>query len=69
MDENCGIMTYKLEVQKDENGELYFEFPDELLNQMGWDAGDQLLWKELPNGNWTIEKDNGIQPEDNDNEY
>jgi len=57
MDENCGIMDYKLTVQKDENGELFFEFPDALLNQMGWDAGDTLLWEELPNGSWSIKKD------------
>ena len=57
MDEKCGIMNYKLEVQKDENGELYFEFPDELMNQMGWDIGDTLLWEELPNGSWSVKKD------------
>ena len=50
-------MDYKLTVQKDENGELFFEFPDALLNQMGWDAGDTLLWEELPNGSWSIKKD------------
>ena len=28
---------YSLEVMKDEeSGELYFEFPDALRNQMGW---------------------------------
>ena len=42
---------YSLEVMKDEeSGELYFEFPDALMNQMGWDAGDKLLWEELPGG-------------------
>jgi len=53
-------MAYTLEVQKDENGELFFEFPDALLNQVGWDAGDKLLWEELPDGSWSItkEKDN-----------
>ena len=52
--------TYELEVLKDEpTGELYFEFPDALMNQMGWDVGDTLIWEELPGGDWKLhlEKD------------
>lgn len=61
------LNTYELEVLKDEpTGELYFEFPDALMNQMGWDVGDTLIWEELPNGNWELhlEKDKN---EDTDN--
>ena len=57
MDENCGIMDYRLVVQQDENGELFFEFPDELMNETGWQVGDQLIWEEQPNGSWIIKKD------------
>jgi hypothetical protein len=47
---------YTLEVQQDSNGEYFFEFPAELLNQVGWDIGDELLWEEV-DGGWTIRKD------------
>ena len=61
----------KLEVQKDINGELFIEFPDDLMDKMGWEAGDILQWTEQLNGNWLITKKsaNTILPEDNDNEY
>jgi protein-disulfide isomerase len=59
--------NYSLEVQKDSNGELFFEFPDALLNQMGWDAGDTLLWEELPGGSWKLELKKEESYEDLDN--
>lgn len=48
---------HELEVQSDSDGQLFLEFPSALLNQVGWDVGDTLLWEELPDGNWKIEKD------------
>jgi hypothetical protein len=42
-----------------ENGkdkELYIELPPELLNQVGWDDGDTLLWEEITPGAWQITK-------------
>ena len=50
-------MMYTLELKDAGNGELLIEFPDELMNQMGWDIGDTLLWEELPNGSWSVKKD------------
>jgi len=47
---------YTLNVEQDSNGELFLNFPDELLNQMGWDPGDVLLWEELPEGRWLLRK-------------
>jgi len=46
-------------VQVRENGktkELFLDLPPESLNQMGWDDGDTLLWKELDHGAWSITK-------------
>lgn len=46
-------------VQVRENGktkELYLEFPEGCLDQMGWDTGDTLVWKELSNGDWSLTK-------------
>ena len=42
-----------------ENGkdkELYIELPPELLNQVGWDDGDTLIWEELTDGAWQVTK-------------
>ena len=39
-----------LTVQKDTDGELFLEFPDDLLEKMNWKPGDVIVWTELPNG-------------------
>jgi len=39
-----------IQVQEDEDGELFLEFPDDLLDTMGWKTGDTISWTELPNG-------------------
>jgi hypothetical protein len=31
-------------VKEDENGELYIELSDELMEQMGWGIGTELVW-------------------------
>ena len=31
-------------VKKDDEGELYIELPQELLDQLGWSIGDDLEW-------------------------
>jgi bifunctional DNA-binding transcriptional regulator/antitoxin component of YhaV-PrlF toxin-antitoxin module len=35
-------MNYTLEVKEAENGELYIEFPSEMMEALGWAAGDTL---------------------------
>lgn len=37
-------MSYILEVQEDENGEQYITFPDEVIEELGWQEGDILNW-------------------------
>jgi bifunctional DNA-binding transcriptional regulator/antitoxin component of YhaV-PrlF toxin-antitoxin module len=37
-------MSYILEVQEDENGEQYITFPDEIIEELGWQEGDVLNW-------------------------
>lgn len=37
-------MTYTVIVQEDEHGELYIELPPELMDQLGWSIGDDLVW-------------------------
>ena len=46
-----------LTVQADSSGELFLEFPDDLLDTMNWKPGDTIIWTELPNGNgYNVEK-------------
>jgi bifunctional DNA-binding transcriptional regulator/antitoxin component of YhaV-PrlF toxin-antitoxin module len=37
-------MSYILEVQEDENGDLFIVFPEEITEELGWEEGDILEW-------------------------
>jgi bifunctional DNA-binding transcriptional regulator/antitoxin component of YhaV-PrlF toxin-antitoxin module len=37
-------MSYILEVQEDDNGELFITFPDELIEELDWKEDDILEW-------------------------
>lgn len=37
-------MSYILEVQEDDNGEQYIVFPEEVIEELGWQEGDILNW-------------------------
>lgn len=49
MREEYNKTNFTLTVEKD-GEELVLPFPVELLNQMGWDIGDTLLWESTQNG-------------------
>lgn len=50
-------MIYTLPVVKDpETGDLILEFPDEMMEQVGWKTGDTVEWIDNKNGSWTIRK-------------
>ena len=34
----------KFTIQEDENGELYIELPQDLLEELGWDYTTDLIW-------------------------
>ncbi len=38
--------TYTVKLEEDSNGSLILPIPTDLLNQMGWDLGDELIWEE-----------------------
>lgn len=38
------MSSYILEVQEDDNGDLYIVFPDEIIEDLGWQEGDVLNW-------------------------
>jgi bifunctional DNA-binding transcriptional regulator/antitoxin component of YhaV-PrlF toxin-antitoxin module len=35
---------YIIEVQENNSGDLFIEFPDELIDELGWQEGDILNW-------------------------
>ena len=42
--------------QDPETGDLIMPLPTELLNQVGWDFGDTLIWEDMHNGSWSLRK-------------
>jgi len=52
-----GPNSWIVEVKQDgKTKELYLEFPEGSLDQVGWDVGDDLIWKELDSGAWSLTK-------------
>ena len=47
--------TIKLE-NDPETGDLIMPIPVDMLNQVGWDLGDTLIWEDLHNGTWGLKK-------------
>lgn len=39
-----------------ETKDLIMPIPPDLLNQMGWDFGDTLIWEDLKNGSIALKK-------------
>ena len=38
------MTSYIIEVQEDQDGELFIEFPEEIIEELGWQDGDILSW-------------------------
>lgn len=49
-------MSWTLDVQRDENGEAFIEFPPEALQDVGWKEGDEIEWLDNGDGSWTLTK-------------
>ena len=39
-----------------ETGELIMPFPPDLLAQVGWDFGDELIWEDMQDGRWSLRR-------------
>ena len=40
-------MIYTVEIELDsKTGEMILPFPQELIDQIGWNVGDQLIWEQ-----------------------
>jgi len=50
------LNKYTTEIKEDENGEFYIEFSDEVMSEVGWKEGDDLVWTDNGDGSWTLTK-------------
>tara|TARA_A100001037_G_scaffold244817_1_gene225966 strand:+ start:111001 stop:111300 length:300 start_codon:yes stop_codon:yes gene_type:complete len=48
--------SYQLEVQKNEQDELFVELPPELMTSLGWEVGDDVKWEETKEGGFRLTK-------------
>jgi hypothetical protein len=50
-------LAHTVKVEEDPNtGDLVLPLPTELLNQMGWDIGDDLVWSDNFDGSYSLSK-------------
>jgi hypothetical protein len=47
---------FTVTLEEDENGDLILPLNSDILNQMGWDIGDTLIWEESFNGSYILRK-------------
>lgn len=53
------ISDLKWIIEVQENGktkDLFVQFPEEAMNQMGWYEGDVIEWLDNGDGSWTLKK-------------
>jgi hypothetical protein len=53
------ISDLKWVIEVQENGktkDLFVQFPEEAMNQMGWYEGDVIEWLDNGDGSWTLKK-------------
>lgn len=43
-------------IEDPETGDLILPLTSDILNQVGWDTGDTLIWEELPSGSFSLRK-------------
>lgn len=48
--------SWILNVQKDEQGDPFIEFPEGLLKEVDWKEGDDIEWIDNHDETWTMKK-------------
>ena len=38
------MTSYIIDIQEDQDGELFIQFPEEIIEELGWQEGDILSW-------------------------
>lgn len=57
-------MSYYVEVQETDNGDLFIELPEEIIETLGWEQDDLLTW-DLKGSGFVLKKlndDSGFEP-------
>jgi hypothetical protein len=57
-EQNCKTWTATLEEADDGSGDLVLLFPQDMLDEVGWNTGDNLKWLDRGDGTWEIKKVN-----------
>lgn len=58
-EDSGSVKKYWIEtVQENDDGELVLPFPQELLDEVGWNPGDNLEWADRGDGTWEIRRKN-----------
>ena len=48
-------------------GDLYLKFPDELMEEVGWNIGDTIEWIPNDDGSWALRKKDDVLAEKEEN--
>lgn len=54
--------SYTIPLEQD-GDDLVLPFPDEMLESVGWQVGDTLVWSDNEDGSWTLTK---VETNEND---
>jgi hypothetical protein len=49
-------LTKTLSIVETDNGDLALDLGNELCEQLGWNVGDTIDWKDNGDGSWTLTK-------------
>jgi hypothetical protein len=52
--------SWKVDVQENEDGELFIQLNDEILAGTGFQIGDDLEWEDNKDGSWTLKKSDKV---------
>jgi antitoxin component of MazEF toxin-antitoxin module len=50
------MSKFTVEVQENDDGELFVEFPDSVMEEVGWKEGDTIKWTDNNDGSFTLKK-------------
>ena len=50
------MKKYIADIKENEEGELYIEFPEEVMSEVGWQEGDDIVWVDNGDGSWSLTK-------------
>jgi hypothetical protein len=57
------MKRWVVEVQENEEKDLFIELPEELISEVNWTVGDTIRWIDKEDGTWVIEKVEEIKNE------